>query len=182
MGGPRLPGGTVVVLCCIVLLFTIPISATTVRATTQERNAADSPEQPATACFDGAGATYIVGSESGTHIWIRLHAAMLTDSDGAIGAELIGSMDGTSIVEIVVGLQYVGDRILDLLSPADSFELIHGFDFQLPMLEAAMDFGPDDEQSSRSTGGESGGNESSADAGTNRQAHAEDSRFELLRC
>lgn len=89
----------------------------------------------------------------------------------AIGGELIGSTGGDSIVEIVAGVQFVGDGVFDLLSsPVESFEPVSGFDFRLPMLEgmtgAFTEGGPDE-----------AGDGSSGD-GEDR----DDGRFEMLRC
>ncbi|MDS0477845.1 hypothetical protein [Natrinema sp. 1APR25-10V2] len=102
---------------------------------------------------------------------------MLTGSGWSIGAELIGSTNGNSIIEVVAGIQYVGDGFLDLLSdPVGSFDLVQGFDFQLPMLE---NVGVGETGSDRS-GGETGNQ--STDGDESRDARSNDSPFELLRC
>ncbi len=104
---------------------------------------------------------------------------MLTGSGWSIGDELIGSTNGDSIIEVVAGIQYVGDGFLDLLSdPVGSFELVQGFDFQLPMLEN-VGTGMDETGNDRS-GGETGNQ--SADGDQSQTTRPDDSPFELLRC
>lgn len=96
-----------------------------------------------TECFSGDGTAFTVGSEDDTHIWIRLHAAMLTDSGGSFGAELTGSTEEDRIIEVLVGADHVGDGILSTVtSPLKSFDLVGGFDFQLPIFDD-VDTDPD---------------------------------------
>ncbi|OLZ41533.1 hypothetical protein A6E15_11310 [Natrinema saccharevitans] len=51
---------------------------------------------------------------------------------------MIGSLEDRSIVEVVAGIECVGDGFFDLFdSPGEAFDLVSGFGFQLPMLENA---------------------------------------------
>ena len=166
-----------VALFCVALLMVGPTagaaqqsSAIAGQSPFASQTEVDGGAQPATACFDGAGSEFFIGPPDGTHIWVRLHAGGLTDSGWSIGAEMIGSTDGASIVEIVAGIKYDGDGFLDALtSPIESFELVKGFDFQLPML-AAM------------TGEFTDGGSDGGDGAEDGDARAGDSRFEMLRC
>ena len=172
----------VVALCCVVFLTVAPIATAAQESSADNRTATDSTGQPVSTCFTGAGHTFTIGSADGTHIWVRLHAAMLTDSGGSVGAELVGSTGGSSIIEIVAGFEYVGNGLLETLtSPADAFEIVHGFDFQLPMLENAMDSGIGTDGAS---GNEPNGSATarSADGGDGRESNADDGPFEMLRC
>lgn len=190
---------TGLVLCCCFVLVTVgPIAGAAQRspaAASQSPIAGQSPAasqtefdggaQPASACFGGAGTEFVIGSANETHIWIRLHAGPLTDSGWALGGELIGSTGGNSIVEVIAGVQFVGDGFLDLLSsPAESVELISGFDFQLPMLEGmtgeftesgAMEHNESSAEDSSTGNGSTDGGEAPDD-------RDDDSRFEMLRC
>ena len=177
-----------VVFCCLALLTVGPIAGAAQGSpaggadhiTAPAQTDVDGGAQPVSACFTGAGTEFIIGPTDATHIWVRLHLGGLTDSGWAFGGELIGSTGGESIVEIIAGIQFVGDGFFDFLtSPVDSFELVSGFDFQLPMLEAMTgEF--------TETGTDSA-NESSTDEGANGRGDGEsdgaaDSRFEMLRC
>lgn len=170
----------VVSFCCIALLAA-PIATASQQSAPRVQNATDSTDQPVTTCLSGAGTSFTIGSANGTHIWFRLHAAMLTDSGGSIGAELTGSTGGTSIIEVVAGLEYVGDGFLDLLtSPIDSFDVVSGSDFQLPMLEN-VSTGLGNEQPSQSDADQSG-DERSADDSDGTETGSDASPFEMLRC
>lgn len=152
-------------LCCLVLFAAVPITTATQESSARDQIAADSNGQSVSTCFTGGGHAFTIGSEEGTHIWVRLHAAMLTDSGGSVGAELVGSTGGSSIIEVMAGFNYVGDGFLDLLtSPTDAFDLVHGYGFQIPVL----DIGPETE------------NGASSDAATTHSS--DDSPFEILRC
>lgn len=176
-----------VLLCSLVLLTSGPIAGAAQGATAGATGHAavpaqtdvDGGAQAATACFDGAGTEFVIGPPDGTHIWVRLHLGGLTDSGWAFGGELIGSTGGNSIVEIIAGVQFVGDGFFDLLSsPGDAFELIKGFDFQLPMLEAMTG-----EFTASGADGSSDGNESGETDGSGvDEADAAESRFEMLAC
>ena len=194
----RVPRIGIVCCCCLILLTTGPIvgtaqpsaageSAATSASVVADGSTADQSEfdggaQSASACFDGAGTEFVIGPPDGTHIWVRLHVGPFTDSGGALGAELIGSTGGNSIIEVIAGLQFVGDGFLEFLSsPGESVELVSGFDFQLPMLEAMTgeftERGP-----SGADDGDGTANNSSAEGGEERGGHASDSRFQMLRC
>ncbi|WP_408958317.1 hypothetical protein [Natrinema sp. 74] len=180
-----------IALCCLLLFAHIPVATATPQSISSVQNesdtsgASDAPEQRVSTCFAGSGTEFTIGAENGTNIWIRLHAAMLTESGGAIGAELVGSTNGNSVIEVVAGIQFVGDGLLDLFSePMASFELVKGFDFQLPMLEN-IGTGLTQAENSLSAGGTS--NQSADDSGErdgdeSRHARSNDSPFELLRC
>ncbi|ELY70234.1 DUF7332 family protein [Natrinema versiforme] len=177
---PRRPSTvSVLVLCCLVFLATVPAATVAQQSPAPVGNGADSSGQSISTCFTGSGTELTIGSENGTHIWVRFHAAMLTDSGGSVGAELVGSTGGSSIVEVIAGFQYVGDGLRDLLtSPADSIDLVSGFDFQLPMLEnATTGLGAEPSQSDEDqSDGEGTGTRSDG------AATESDGRFELLRC
>lgn len=171
---------SILVLCCLVVLATVPVATVAQQSPSQIGTAADSSGQPVSTCFTGSGSEFTIGSENGTHIWVRLHAAMLTDSGGSVGAELVGSTGGSSIVEVIAGFQYVGDGLRDLLtSPADSIDLVSGFDFQLPMLEnATTGLGAEPTQSN---GNQSdSGEEATTDS--DGETTESDGHFEMLRC
>ncbi|WP_254764233.1 DUF7332 family protein [Natrinema marinum] len=180
-----------VALCCLILFA--PIATATQQSGSQAQNesntstANDAAGQRVSTCFTGSGTEFTIGAEDGTNIWIRMHAAMLTGSGWSIGAELVGSTNGNSIIEVVAGIQYVGDGFLDFLSdPVGSFDLVQGFGFQLPMLEN-VGTGIGETGTDRS-GGETGnqsaeGSESAdGDESQNAQSRSDDSPFELLRC
>ncbi|QCS43270.1 hypothetical protein [Natrinema versiforme] len=177
---PRRPSTvSVLVLCCLVLLATVPVATLAQQSPSPVGNGADSSGQPVSTCFTGSGTEFMIGAENGTHIWVRLHAAMLTDSGGSIGAELAGSTGGSSITEVVVGFEYVGDGLRDLLtSPADSIDLVSGFDFRLPMLENVMT--GLSAESTQSDGDRSNGEEGTT--GSDGETAESDGRFEMLRC
>ncbi|ADB59797.1 hypothetical protein Htur_0902 [Haloterrigena turkmenica DSM 5511] len=182
-----------VVCFCLAILIVGPVAGAAQQsaAVADGSPAASQPKvdadgQQATACFDAGGTEFVTGSADGTNIWVRLHAGPLTGSGWAIGAELIGSTGGTSIVEVVAGIQFVGDGFLNLLSsPGESIELISGFDFQLPMLEmASSGLGADEAAGSdggaENESGDSAANES--DDGQRGDQRASDSPFEMIRC
>ncbi|ELY59921.1 DUF7332 family protein [Natronolimnohabitans innermongolicus] len=175
-------GIAVVCLCCLALLAVGPVAgAGSVQPTVS--NASDEPVsssevQPASTCFDVSGASFTIGSEDGTHIWLQFHAGPLTDSDWAFGAEMIGATEDASIVELLAGVEYVGDGVFDLVSsPIDSFDLRYGFEFQLPMLESATDVDPMDPDD------ELDGDDRDDDGTEDSEPDADrDSRYELLDC
>ncbi|NUC73146.1 hypothetical protein HTZ84_12620 [Haloterrigena sp. SYSU A558-1] len=190
MGRVRRTG--LVVCCCLAILTVGPV----VGAVQQSAAVADgSPaasqtevdaDGQASACFDAGGSEFVIGSSDGTNIWVRLHAGPLTDSGWAIGAEMIGSTGGTSIVEVVAGIQFVGDGFLDLLSsPGESVELISGFDFQLPMLEMASSGLGAGEVAGNDDGAENESEDGAANESEDGQygdERAADSPFEMIRC
>lgn len=165
-------------VCCIALLAVSPVAATAGQSTPMLRTAGEADGQPVSTCFTGEGSEFTVGSDDGAAIWVRLHAGPLTGSGWSIGAEMVGSLEGQSIVEVVAGIEYVGDGFLDIFdNPGEAFDLVSGFGFQLPMLEnAAADLG------SASSGD---GTEATGDGQTaarESRAVGDDSPFELLRC
>lgn len=191
-------GTGLLVCCCIAVLaagMTVGVAAgsgtgTATAATPSAADDADEAEQPATACYDTGGAAFTIGSSDETHIWLQFHAATVTDSGGAVGVEMIGATETASIVELVVGADHVGDGVVGTLSsPADSFDAVTGFDFQLPMLEDAQEdlenaFDPDDD--SDDTDGEvdegEDESESESDGSASEGDTDDDSRYELLEC
>lgn len=182
MIAPRRMGYVVVVCCCVAVLTVAPVAAAAQGPPPRIQNATSSDTnsngQPVTTCFSGSGTEFIVGSENSTRIWIRLHATVLTGSGGSIGAELAGSTTENSIIEVVAGLEYVGGGFLDLLtSPTDSFAVVKGFDFQLPMLNG-VSTGLGADESAGSENDQSTTDEQSAADETG----ADDSPFEMLRC
>lgn len=144
-----------------------------------------------TECLTGDGSSFTVGSDDGTHIWIRMHVAALTDSGGSFGVELTGSTEDERIIEVVVGLNHVGDGFLDTLtSPASSYDLVGGFDFELSIFDDVSPdidngetpgFDDEDDESDGESAAESDGEEPEGEAERDRE-DAEDSPFELLDC
>ncbi|GEM_PF-4815159 len=134
-----------------------------------------------TECLSGAGTPFTVGSDDDTYIWIRLHVLELTDSGGSFGVELTGSNDGERVIEVVTGLEHVGDGILDTVtSPVGSYELVGGFEFELSIFDDAT---PDIDGDG--TPGFDGPENESTDAGTeesDRDSESADGPFELLDC
>lgn len=134
-----------------------------------------------TECLSGAGAPFTVGSDDDTYVWIRLHVLELTDSGGSFGIELTGSSDGERIIEVVTGLEHVGDGILDTVtSPVGSYELVGGFEFELSIFDDATP----DINGDGTPGFDESENEST-DAGTeepDRGPESADGPFELLDC
>lgn len=173
-----------VVCCCLAILIVGPaVGAAQQSSTVADGSPVASQTQvdvdgQASSCFDAGGAEFVIGSSGGTNIWVRLHAGPLAGSGWAIGAEMIGSTGGHSIVEVVAGIQFVGDGFLDFLSsPGESVELISGFDFQLPMLEmASSGLGADE------VAGNDDGAENESEDGQHGDERDADSPFEMIRC
>ncbi len=167
-------------VCCIAFLAVAPVATTAQQASPPLQSAGETNGQPASTCFTGEGSEFTIGSDDGAEIWVRLHAGPLTGSGWSLGAEMVGSLEDQSIVEVVAGIEYVGDGFADLLSdPGESFDLVSGFDFQLPMLEdATTGLG---NESTAGTGNESTAGDESTSEREEREA-ADDGRFELLRC
>ena len=191
MGRVRRTG---LVLClCLAILTVGPVAGAAQQSSTvadgspaASQTEMEADGQQASACFDVGGTEFVIGSSDETNIWVRLHAGPFTDSGWAIGAEMIGSTGGTSIVEVVAGIQFVGDGFLDLLSsPGESVELISGFDFQLPMLEMASNGLGADEVAGNDTGTENESEDSAENESEDEQRgdeRVDDSPFEMLRC
>lgn len=177
MGASRPPSAIVVVvtLSCIALLAIVPVATVAQQSAPSVQTAADSNGQPVSTCLTGTGTSFTVGSSNSTNIWIRLHASILTDSGGSVGAELVGSTNETSIVEVAAGVQYGADGILDFLTnPIGSFDMVSGFSLRLPMLEdVRTGLGGEEPPQSDST-------QSAED--DRDTTGSEDSPFEMLRC
>lgn len=175
MGASR-PSSAIAVtmLCCIALLAVVPAATIAQQSVPSVQTAADSNGQPVSTCLTGTGTSFTVGSSNSTNIWIRLHASILTGSGGSVGAELVGSTNGTSIIEVAAGVQYVADGIFDFLTnPIGSFDTVSGFSLRLPMLEdVRTGLGADEPPQS--------GDQSAEDDGDT--TGTEDSPFEMLRC
>lgn len=171
----------VLTICCIALLAVAPLATTAHQSVPRVQTATDSNGQSVSTCFSGEGTSFTIGSDDSTQIWVRMHAGPLTGSGWSIGAEMAGSTDGVSIIEVVAGIEYVGDGFFDFLtSPVDSFELVSGFDFQLPMLENATTGLGDGSSADENESAGTEANESAQSADSHESTA--DGPFEMLRC
>lgn len=166
--------------CCIALLAVVPVAATAGQSTPTHQAAGETSGQSVSTCFTGEGSDLTIGSDDGARIWIRFHAGPLTGSGWSIGAETVGSLEGQSIVEVVAGIEYVGDGFFDLFDdPGESFDLVSGFGFELPMLQ---DVSTGLGNASSGADAESTADNESAPEREERETAGNDGRFELLRC